>query len=55
MAIFVKADLQIKGLVIGSSIMFFTGLIDDLIDIKPLVKLTLEVIAALVLIYFGFL
>ena len=53
MAIFVKADLQIKGLVIGSSIMFFTGLIDDLIDIKPLVKLTLEVIAALVLIYFG--
>ena len=53
MAIFVKADRQIKGLVIGSSIMFFTGLIDDLIDIKPLVKLTLEVIAALVLIYFG--
>ena len=35
MAIFVKADRQIKGLVIGSSIMFFTGLIDDLIDIKP--------------------
>ena len=53
MAIFVKADRQIKGLVIGSSIMFFTGLIDDLIDIKPLVKLTLEVIAAMVLIYFG--
>ena len=53
MAIFVKADRQINGLVIGSSIMFFTGLIDDLIDIKPLVKLTLEVIAALVLIYFG--
>ena len=49
MAIFVKADRQIKGLVIGSSIMFFTGLIDDLIDIKPLVKLTLEVIAALVI------
>ena len=53
MAVFMKTDRALKGLIISSSIMFFTGLVDDLIDIKPLVKLTFEVIAALVLIYFG--
>ncbi len=53
MAIFIQADRAIKGLIISSSIMFFTGLIDDLIDMKPLVKLALEVVAATVLIYFG--
>lgn len=53
MAFFVQADQAIRGLVISSSIMFFTGLIDDLIDMKPIVKLGFEVLAALVLIYFG--
>lgn len=33
--------------------MFFTGLVDDLIDIKPVVKLALEAVAALVLIASG--
>lgn len=53
MALFMKADRAINGVVLGGSIMFFAGLVDDLIDIKPLVKLAMEVIAALVLVYFG--
>jgi UDP-GlcNAc:undecaprenyl-phosphate GlcNAc-1-phosphate transferase len=53
MALTVTADDAINGVVLGGSIMFFVGLIDDLIDIKPVVKLFFEVIAACVLIYYG--
>jgi len=53
MAVYTKADRAITGILLGGSIMFFTGLVDDLIDIKPVVKLFFEVIAALVLIYYG--
>lgn len=52
-AFFVEADRAIDGIVLGGSIMFFTGLIDDLIDLKPKVKLAFEIVAAIVLIYFG--
>lgn len=52
-ACFVEADRALDGIVLGGSIMFFSGLIDDLIDLKPIVKLALEVVAAVVLIYFG--
>lgn len=52
-ALFLNPDRAINGIILGGSIMFFTGLIDDLIDIKPLVKLFFEVVAASVLIYFG--
>lgn len=50
---FLQVDQTIKGIVLGGSIMFFTGLVDDLIDIKPPVKLFFEVVAALVLIVNG--
>ena len=53
MAFFVSTDRALSGIVIGGSIMFFAGLIDDLIDMKPIVKLALEIAAALVLIYYG--
>lgn len=53
MAFFVTADRAINGVVLGGSIMFFAGLVDDLIDLKPIIKLLMEVIAALVLIYYG--
>lgn len=53
MALFIKADKAVNGIVLGGSIMFFAGLIDDLIDMKPTVKLMFEVVAALVLIGFG--
>lgn len=50
---FMKADRTILGILIGGSIMFMTGLIDDLIDIRPIVKLFFELVAASVLVYFG--
>lgn len=53
MAFFVSTDRALSGIVIGGSIMFFAGLIDDLIDMKPIVKLALEIAAAIVLIYYG--
>lgn len=53
MAFFVSTDRALSGIVIGGSIMFFAGLIDDLIDMKPIVKLVLEIAAAIVLIYYG--
>lgn len=53
MSLFMKADKAIFGMMIGGSIMFFAGFIDDLIDMKPLMKLALEVVAAIVLIYYG--
>ncbi len=51
--IFMKPDRSLTGVIYGGSIMFFTGLVDDLIDIKPLVKLFFEILAACVLVYFG--
>lgn len=53
MAFFVSTDRALSGIVIGGSIMFFAGLIDDLIDMKPIVKLALEIAAAILLIYYG--
>ena len=52
-ALFMKADQAITGIILGGTIMFFTGLVDDLIDITPKTKLLFELLAALVLIYFG--
>lgn len=46
-------DITIAGLLIGSFIMFMGGLIDDILDIPPLVKLAIELVAAFVLIWVG--
>lgn len=51
--LYLSPDQAINGVILGGSIMFFTGLVDDLIDIKPLTKLALELVAALVLVYNG--
>lgn len=53
MVMFSTIDSALKGVVLGGSIMFFAGLIDDLIDMKAIVKLAFEIVAALVLMYFG--
>ena len=36
MALFVKTDMSMNGILIGSTIMFIGGLIDDLVNLKPL-------------------
>lgn len=52
-SLFIEVDRTINGIVLGGSIMFFAGLVDDLIDLKPRIKLVLELIAAITAIYFG--
>ncbi|WP_296242589.1 MraY family glycosyltransferase [uncultured Faecalicoccus sp.] len=52
-SLFLEVDRTINGVILGGSIMFFAGLVDDLIDLKPRMKLLLECIAAGVAIYFG--
>lgn len=53
MAFFMKSDVQIRGLLIGSTIMFFGGLIDDFYTLSPKKKFAFQIIAAIVVIYFG--
>lgn len=54
MAIFSDGiDAGIKGLIYGSSIMFFAGLIDDMLDISPWLKMGFQILAAIVLMQVG--
>lgn len=53
LTMFFEVDRTVNGVVLGGSLMFFAGLVDDLIDLKPRIKLLLEVLAALAAIYFG--
>lgn len=51
--LFLNTDQAINGIILGGTIMFFTGLVDDLMDIKPLIKLGFELIAAMTLVVNG--
>ncbi|RKD22040.1 undecaprenyl-phosphate alpha-N-acetylglucosaminyl 1-phosphate transferase [Caminicella sporogenes] len=51
--IFLEVDRAIAGMIIGASIIIITGIIDDLNPLPPKVKLTLQIISALVLVKFG--
>lgn len=53
MGLFMKVDASMNGVVLGASIMFFTGLLDDMLNLKPLIKFGMQVIAALVLMFVG--
>lgn len=53
MAIFQKTDMTINGILIGGSIMFIGGLIDDMVELKPRYKFLFEVMAAIVLMVIG--
>ncbi|MGL5548342.1 MAG: MraY family glycosyltransferase, partial [Culicoidibacterales bacterium] len=53
MALFMKIDTTLSGVILGASIMFFCGLIDDMINLKPAVKFGFQVVAAMVLIIVG--
>lgn len=46
-------DSMIRGLLIGSGIIFIGGLVDDMLDLKPIYKILFQVVAAIVLIYVG--
>ena len=53
MACFVKVDDAMNRILIGATIMFIGGLIDDMMDLKPKYKLAFQCLAAFVLILFG--
>ena len=53
MAIFFDADKTIDGILIGGLIIFLGGLIDDIYDLKPIVKLLIQIFAAIYVITAG--
>ena len=53
MAYFMKTDITINGILIGGSIMFFGGLVDDMVNLPPKIKLLIEALAAIVLMVVG--
>lgn len=53
MAIFAKVDRSFNAILIGGTIMFIGGLIDDLVDLKPILKLAFQAVAAFILISSG--
>lgn len=53
MTCFMKSDTQIRGILLGSSVMFFGGLIDDLVDLSPKKKFAFQVVASLIVIFYG--
>ncbi len=53
MAFFVEADNTWNGIIIGGTVVFFTGLIDDCLDIRPIFKLLGQGIGAIIAITVG--
>lgn len=51
--IFLKIDKSLISILIGGTVIFISGLIDDLRDISPRTKLLFQIIAAIVLIFGG--
>lgn len=55
MAVFftIEIDAMVKGLFLGSTILFAVGILDDLRDLRPLYKLFWQLVAAIIPIFFG--
>ena len=53
MAIFVHPDSTFDAILVGACIVFVGGLIDDLLDLKPIIKLLFQIMAAVYVTYFG--
>lgn len=53
MAMFVRVDASINGILIGGTVMFIGGLIDDMVNLRPRYKLAFQCIAAIVLMWIG--
>ena len=51
--IFLKADRQINAIMVGSFIIFILGFVDDMLDLKPKIKLLGQFIAASIIIFYG--
>lgn len=53
MAVFVKADDTLNGILLGGLVVFIGGLLDDIFDLKPIIKLGFQIAAALIAIFVG--
>ena len=53
MAIFVKADKTFNAIMIGGLVVFLGGLIDDIYDLKPMVKMAFQIVGALIVVLMG--
>ena len=53
MAIFVHPDSTFNAIIIGACIVFIGGLIDDMFDLKPIVKLVFQIVAAIYVTFVG--
>lgn len=53
MAVYMKVDQTINAILFGGFIVFLGGLIDDIFDLKPMVKLMFQIAAALYVIIVG--
>ncbi len=51
---FLPLSTQIIGMIIGASILVFTGFLDDFFDLSPLIKLVIQLIASIIIIFSGF-
>lgn len=51
--LFVNINDQIKGLMLGTIIIAVMGALDDIYDLKPIIKLIVQIAAALVCVFFG--
>lgn len=47
------ADDSINAILIGGTVMFLGGLLDDMVNLKPLQKLGFQIIAAFILMFYG--
>ncbi|MBZ9578191.1 hypothetical protein KJA13_04180 [Patescibacteria group bacterium] len=50
---FIKIDKTIAGLLLGTSLIFLIGLIDDILHIKPQLKLISQIFASCIILAFG--
>ena len=53
MALFMEADVQLRGVLIGATIMFIGGLVDDLENLSPKQKFAFQIVAAMILMFYG--
>lgn len=51
--VFLKADRQINAILIAGFIIFLSGFIDDMIDLKPKIKLLVQFFATSIVIFYG--
>ena len=53
MAIFVHPDSTFDAIIIGGMIVFLGGLLDDMLDLKPIIKFVIQIAAALYVVLVG--